>query len=136
VREPRREEREAARGETKMGQGTFGAIGFGAVLTKKQSKALFDEDGDLKIEAKRPRTAYESDDDYVAYLIFDASGYTNNGYDQRYAVPLNRLEADTRKRYPEAYAAAKKNWAALVKAAKKIGVDLPAGQLIYVHDYD
>ena len=120
-----------------MGQGTYGAIGFGCVLTAEQRASLFTEDGGRKFKVRdRPSTPYESDVDYVAYLIFDSSGYTNAGHDKRYAVSLSRLAEDTRVRYPKEYKAAEKKWVAFVAAAALLGVTLPAGEFIYVHDYD
>ena len=120
-----------------MGQGTYGAFGFGAVLTEEQRTGLFGEDGDLKIKVKdRPLTAYESDVPYVVYLIFDSGGYTNAGHDARFACALVDIAAEAEARFPKEYLSAKKSWAAFVKAADKAGVQLPIGKLIYVHDYD
>ena len=119
-----------------MGQGLYGAFGFGAVLTKKVY-ALIYKDGDLRVAVEhRPKTAYESRNEYIVYMIADTAGFTDEGGDQRYAVPLNALALDVARRYKKAYGAAKSNYAALVEAAKLIGVKLPEGRLIYVHDYD
>jgi hypothetical protein len=123
-----------------MGQGHYNAIGFGCLYPEalkkklaadwKSNGTLGDDFYDL-VSTCGGRTGYESKPDYIAIFLADS------GRDHVTMSPTCALNLFTGKMNALVTPAVIARWERLrKKAMQKFGIDLPAGQLLFIADYD
>jgi hypothetical protein len=122
-----------------MGQGHYNAIGYGC-LAPELPRKKWDEDyahGGLMaddyfdaISDAGARHSYESKTDYTAIILADS------GFDNMTMSPTTTLDGFVNFAQSLVTRKVVAKWERVRKVAKRHGVVLPAGQLLFIADYD